>query len=108
MKNTDDTKGYIVIYEGKSAGENYKDGVLIGSGYFLPTRDAAQKTRKKIKEILSASGIKSNRIIFIKGGGREYFSVDFWMVPNGARPPKATPTVKKIEYRKGQSQGFCS
>jgi hypothetical protein len=52
---------------------------------------------KRIKESLVAAGVESRRIVALDGGFREQPLFDFWTVPNGAEPPRPTPTVKRSE-----------
>jgi hypothetical protein len=39
-------------------------------------------------------GIDASRLVFVNGGFREKDSVEVWIVPAGAEPPRATPTVQ--------------
>jgi hypothetical protein len=52
---------------------------------------------KRIKDALVGAGVPANKIIASDGGFREQPLFDFWIVPNGAEPPRATPTVKRTE-----------
>lgn len=52
---------------------------------------------KRIKDSLVASGVPAGRIVATDGGFREQPLFDFWILPNGAEPPRATPTVKRTE-----------
>ena len=44
--------------------------------------------------LVSQRGIDASRLVIVNGGFREEDSVELWMVPSGAKPPQATPTVK--------------
>jgi hypothetical protein len=44
-------------------------------------------------------GIDSSRIVLLNGGFREEDSVEVWIVPQGARPPQATPTLQPGDVR---------
>jgi hypothetical protein len=47
------------------------------------------------------------KVLFISGGFRENHTVELWVVPNGANPPKATPTLESMKYRKGKPVNMC-
>jgi hypothetical protein len=44
--------------------------------------------------LISQRGIDASRLVVVNGGFREEDSVELWIVPSGAKPPQATPTVK--------------
>ena len=47
------------------------------------------------------------KFVFVESGFLEDFKVELWNVPDGATPPKPTPTLKRMKYRKGKPVGFC-
>lgn len=94
-------KVYVLVYEGKE--KQYKRKSL------LPTRGLAKAKIKSMKKYISTvRGFSLNNISFVEGGFREHLTVEIWSVPNGAEPPKPTPTLKKMKYRKGKPKGFCT
>ncbi len=50
----------------------------------------------------------SEKIVFIEAGFREKLTIEFWLVPLGAEPPKPNPTLKKMKYQKGKPLDLCS
>lgn len=98
-------KVYVFVYEGRELVFNArkKDFQLL-----LPTYGQAKSKIKSMKERLSFfRGYSIKNFVFIKGGFRENLAVEFWIVPKGANPPKPSPTLAKMKYRKGKSLGFC-
>lgn len=43
-----------------------------------------------------------SRILFVDGGFRDSFLVQFWIIPHGALPPPAQPTLEQMTFRKGK------
>jgi len=60
-------------------------------------RGFAFNTIRKMKEELISKGIAPRRVIAIDGGFREEPLFDFWIVPQGAEPPRPSPTVNRNE-----------
>ena len=71
---------YVIVYAGRSS-----------------ERGFTQSWVKKIKTELATDGITESRIYAMDGGFREQPFFDFWIVPAGADPPRAEPTVKRSE-----------
>ncbi|MBV8857759.1 MAG: hypothetical protein JOZ02_12560, partial [Acidobacteria bacterium] len=44
-------------------------------------------------------GITADRIVTVDGGYREELTVELWVVPSGATPPAASPTVDPSEVK---------
>lgn len=108
LKNLPDSKGYIFVYEGKESRQVYdKNNKYTGEKYISPQFGLARNVIKKIGMRLKLQGSDIKRFIFINGGFREKFTVEFWIVPNGVIPPKPAPTLEKMKYRKGKPNGFC-
>lgn len=100
VKNLDNSKGYVFIYNGKLDYRAKKK-----SNY--PHQNEAKAEIENIKTRIKFYYFDKNRIVLIDGGFREKFTVEFWLVPNGATPPKPTPTLKKMKYRKGKAEPSC-
>src|SRR5829696_845711 len=79
LQNNPGATGYIIAYAGRSsrAGE-------------------ADRMTKRAADYLS---ISRDRIVTINGGYRESNSFELWLVPQGAEPPRPTPTVNPDERR---------
>jgi len=63
-------------------------------GYTGAARRTGQKAGARVKGyIVNKRGIDATRLVTIAGGSREHATVELWLVPSGAEPPKATPTA---------------
>ena len=71
-------KGYIIVYANRSLG----------------TLDM-ERGIKSVQNYIGYRGIDLKRITVVRGGFREYSTVDSWIIPPGAEPPIPTPTVDK-------------
>ncbi|CAN5658878.1 hypothetical protein BH20ACI4_BH20ACI4_10400 [soil metagenome] len=71
-------KGYIVVYADRKLG----------------TRNM-ERAIKSVQTYFGYRGFDSSRVTIIRGGFREYSTVDSWILPEGAEPPIPTPTVDK-------------
>ena len=101
MNESKTAKGYIIVYEGKAI--SYKNHSKI----LNPPRGQAESWIKTAKNQMKFRVIDDGKIIFIKGGFRDNFAVEFWIVPTEATPPKASPTLEKMKYRKGKATDIC-
>jgi hypothetical protein len=108
VANSPTSKGYVFVYEGKL--KRYKHdrhGDLIGTYYISPRFGEAKVNIKSMRRRLISNDDLLKRVKFIEAGFREYFTVEFWFVPEMSQPPKPTPTLKKMR-RKGRASGdFC-
>jgi len=100
------SKIYVFIYEGKEKRSVYNKGEMTYKSV-LPPRGLAKAKIDSMKKYVALKKISPENYVFSNGGFREDFWVEIWLVPNGAKPPTPTPTLKKIKYRKGRSSGFC-
>ena len=73
-------RAHIFIYGGKRAAPRY--------------RSAA------IRDYLELRGLPRARMRIVRGGNREEPMLEFWVVPDGAEPPKATPPYQPEGRRK--------
>ncbi len=83
LQNDPTAQGYLVCYGGRvgRAGE-------------------AQARCDRAKNYLVTSrGLSADRIVTVDGGFREDLTVELWVVPQGAQPPAASPTVDPSEVR---------
>ena len=97
---------YIIVYEGKNRRPVYdKNGKFQRYKYFSPPYGQLNARIEGIRRMLHIVGAQRERFRIIKGGFRDKFDIEFWIVPNGAKLPKITPTLKKMNY-KGKFQHF--
>ncbi|HEX8558955.1 MAG TPA: hypothetical protein VF668_12675 [Pyrinomonadaceae bacterium] len=77
LQNNPGATGYVVAYAGRGsrAGEADRMG------------------RRAVEYLTATRGIGRDRVVFINGGHREANSFELWVVPQGAEPPRPTPTL---------------
>ena len=83
LQNDPTAQGYLICYGGRRAYEG-----------------EAQRRGKTAKDYLvKERGIEKARLVVIDGGYREERAVELFVVPSGASPPAASPTVdpKEVE-----------
>jgi hypothetical protein len=62
--------------------------------YTVATTRAGEKAADKAKDFLvNKRSIDSSRLVTVAGGSRAQATVELWIMPSGAEPPKATPIV---------------
>ena len=104
VHNSPNSKLYLIVYEGKEPRYNTKLGKI---ELTLPKFGSAEAKFRSIKKYAGFRKFPADRIKFINGGFRENLTVESWLVPVEAEPPKPTPTIKKMKYGKGKPVGFC-
>jgi hypothetical protein len=91
LKKDSNTTAFIVVYEGKQRDLSAKK-----ERYVLPRfGEAAARTKTMQTRIFTFMNYDPKKFIFIDGGFRERFGVEFWIIPKGAKLPKPTPTIEK-------------
>ncbi|HKR01837.1 MAG TPA: PEGA domain-containing protein [Pyrinomonadaceae bacterium] len=85
LQNAPTSQGYIIVYSGRKSRPGQAD------------RLATRAKDYMIKE----RGIDSSRVVIINGGYRESDYFELWLVPQGAEPPQATPSVQPYEAQPG-------
>ncbi|HEX2640652.1 MAG TPA: hypothetical protein VHL50_08780 [Pyrinomonadaceae bacterium] len=105
--NNPDAQIYVFVYEGKEKRAAYKNGKFAGSTYVLPSPGLAKARIESMRKLLKSYKRPLENYVFVNGGFREEFTVEIWLVPAGAEPPKAAPSLEKMNYRKGRAYGFC-
>ena len=86
LQNDPAAIGYVIAYGGRMS--------PIGQTARLMTRARDYLTNER--------AIDGSRIVIINGGFRESDSVELWIVPRGATPPRATPTVQAGEVKSNE------
>jgi len=76
---------YIIAYAGRTSPRGHTTTAL-----------------RRMRTQLTASGLNAGRVGVLDGGFRENAEYEVWIFPQGAEPPKPTPTVdrKEIVYPK--------
>jgi hypothetical protein len=83
LQNDPGAQGYIIAYGGRRARAN-----------------EAQARADRAKDYLvNTRGIDAGRLVTVDGGHREELTVELWIVPSGAVPPQASPTVDASEVQ---------
>ena len=88
LQNAPTSQGYIIVYSGRRSRAGQAD------------RLATRAKNYMVKE----RGIDSSRLVVINGGYRESDYFELWLVPQGAEPPQATPTVQPGDAQPGTEQ----
>ena len=109
LSNLPEAKGYVFVYEGKSDISTYdRNSNRRREKYVLPKVGEAKARIRTMKKRLEYNNYSPERVVFMEAGFRDKYTVEFWLVPKGAIPPKPTPTLKKIKHRKGKPGDFCA
>ena len=83
LQNDPATTGYVIAYGGRMS----------------PIGQTARLMTRARDYLVNERGIDGSRIVIVNGGFRESDSVELWIVPRGATPPRATPTVQAGEVK---------
>ena len=83
LQNDPSTRAYIIAYGGRTS----------------PITQVEMLMKRARDYIIEQRGIDAARIVTINGGFREDDSVELWVVPSGAAPPQAAPTVQAGEVK---------
>ena len=83
LQNDPTAQGYLVCYGGRTG----------------RTGEAQRRCDRAKNYLVSTRGIDASRIVTVDGGFREELTVELWVVPSGANPPTASPTVDPSEVR---------
>ncbi|MBX5479194.1 MAG: hypothetical protein IRZ19_08955 [Pyrinomonas methylaliphatogenes] len=81
LQNQPGAQGYIIAYGGRRG--------RVG--------EALRRAERAKNYLVSTRGIEAGRIVTVDGGYRETLTVELWIVPQGAQPPQATPTLTPEE-----------
>lgn len=101
--------GFIIVYEGEYSKYIYnnKGGKKLEN--FLPRfGEAVLRTHEMQRYLLGFRRFPKEKVLFIGGGFRKNHTIEFWLTPQNASPPKISPTLENVKYRKGTPQILCS
>lgn len=107
LGNNPSSRIYVFVYEGKTQRYKYRNGEDFTIESVLPQYALAKAKINSMKKLLSVRKVPIENFVLVSGGFRENFTVEFWLVPAGAKQPEPTPTLTKMRYRKGKPYGFC-
>jgi hypothetical protein len=96
---------YVFIYEGREPVYNRRTRK---EQLMLPVAATIEAKIITMRRYLTRYKLPVERFSLVKAGFRENAAVELWTVPNGAAPPKPTPTLTKMKYRKGKPRWFCT
>ncbi len=83
LQNNPGAQGYIIAYAGRRA----------------RTGEAQSRADRAKDYLVNTRQIDSGRIVTVDGGYKEDLTVELWIVPTGANPPTAMPTVDASEVQ---------
>jgi hypothetical protein len=83
LQNDPTAQGYLVCYGGRTG----------------RTGEAQRRCDRAKNYLVNTRGITADRIVTVDGGYREELTVELWVVPSGANPPSASPTVDPSEVK---------
>ena len=83
LQNNPGSIGYVFTY----AGRNSRAG------------EADRMGQRAIEYLTTTRGLSSDRIRFVNGGYRDANTFELWLVPQGAEPPRPTPTLTPEQVR---------
>jgi hypothetical protein len=83
LQNDPTTTTYLIAYGGRTSPAGYADRLLARARDYLVIH----------------RGIDGSRIVLVNGGFRENDCVEVWIVPQGAVPPNASPTLLPGDLR---------
>ena len=83
LQNNPGATGYVIAY----AGRNSRPG------------EADRMGRRAADYLTATRGIGRERVTVVNGGYRDVNTFELWLVPQGAEPPRPTPTVSPEQVR---------
>lgn len=102
LRNEPNAKGLVLVYEGKYSRPIYNRQGKPQYKDFLPAVGESKYRMTVLRNHFKFRKFPADKISVIDGGFRETFTMEFWIIPNGAESPAPTPTLDKMKYRKGK------
>jgi len=95
-----DEKARLDNFAAELLKEPSAQGYVIAYGGRVGRAGEAQRRADRARDYLvNTRGIDASRIVTVDGGYREELTVQLWIVPSGATPPTAEPSVDPSEVR---------
>jgi hypothetical protein len=95
---------YVLIYEGRELKYNSRKNK---NELVYPNFGSAKAKISSMKKYVASREFPVERFTFVNAGFRKNLAVEIWLRSTGETPPKPTPTLTKMKYRKGKASGFC-
>jgi hypothetical protein len=83
LQNDPSLTTYVIAYAGRTSRAGQADVLLARAKEYM----------------IKQRGVDQSRIVAVNGGFRDEDCVELWIVPRGAQPPQATPTVNPGDVR---------
>jgi hypothetical protein len=83
LQNDPTAQGYLICYGGRVGRQG----------------EAKRRCQRAMSYVSKQRGLDAARIVTLDGGYREGLTVELWVLPSGATPPTASPTVDPKEVR---------
>ncbi|MGI8996064.1 MAG: hypothetical protein ACR2GW_05280, partial [Pyrinomonadaceae bacterium] len=83
LQNDPGAQGYIIAYGGRRG----------------PAGEAQTRADFAQNYLVNTRGIDAGRLVTVDGGFKEEATTELWVVPSGAPPPTASPTVDASEVQ---------
>jgi hypothetical protein len=83
LQNDPTSQGYLICYGGRKG----------------RTGEAQRRCDRAKDYLVNTRGLSADRIVTVDGGYKEDLTVELWLVPSGATPPQASPTVDPSEVK---------
>jgi hypothetical protein len=83
LQNDPTAQGYLICYGGRRG----------------RTGEGQRRCDRAKDYLVNTRGISGDRIVTVDGGYKEDLTVELWVVPSGANPPTASPSVDPSEVK---------
>ena len=82
LQREPELRGHVIVYGGRNGGPL-----------------AAERADRARDYLVNSRGLETGRFSVVEGGYREQLTFEFWLVPRGAAPPPASPSVDEKYVR---------
>ncbi len=76
--------------------------IIVYGGRMSPIGQVEKLMTRARDYLINDRRIDGSRFVMVNGGFRETDTVELWLVPSGAEPPRPTPTVQAGEVKSGK------
>ena len=96
------SKVVVIVYEGAHRNSYATSTGKLEFRIESPRKGEAEARIRMMRWKMEDAKYPPDLFHFQLGGFRERYSVEIWIVPAGAIPPKPTPTLREMTFRKGR------